>query len=158
MLDKLDRFVDDVAGLNSKLIVLVGPPGSGKTLLLSRLGERRGGAVINVGSALGRCLAQAPVARRPSEAANRLRVLVAEFDADGLVLLDNIELLFDRSLRLEPLDLLRRQAHARRMVAVWPGEFRDERLTYAAMGHPERRDYAVEGVVPFLLTESEANF
>jgi hypothetical protein len=53
----------------------------------------------------------------------------------------NIELLFDRSLQLDPLDLLKRHAHAKRVVAVWPGELQGDtrtgRLTYADMGHPE---------------------
>jgi hypothetical protein len=32
-------------------------------------------------------------------------------------------------------------------VAVWPGELRDGRLTYADMGHSEHRDYATDGLV-----------
>jgi hypothetical protein len=36
----------------------------------------------------------------------------------GVVLLDNIELLFDRRLRLDPLDLLKQLARARWVVAV----------------------------------------
>ena len=66
-----------------------------------------------------------------------------------MLLLDNIELLFDRTLQLDPLDLLKRHAHARRVVAVWPGELRDGRLTYAEMGHPEHQDYGLDGLVPF---------
>ena len=62
---------------------------------------------------------------------------------------DNIELLFDRTLKLSPLDLLRRQAQSRRIIAVWPGGMRDNRLTYAETGHPEHQDYAVDGLVPF---------
>ena len=70
-----------------------------------------------------------------------------------LLLLDNIELLFDRSLQLDPLDLLKRHAHAKRVVAVWPGELQGDartgRLTYADMGHPEHQDYSLAGVVTF---------
>jgi hypothetical protein len=78
-----------------------------------------------------------------------MRELADEYASGDLVLLDNIELLFDQSLRLDPLDLLKRHAHARRVVSVWPGELRDGRLSYAEMGHPEYQDYGLEGVVPF---------
>jgi hypothetical protein len=72
---------------------------------------------------------------------------------DELVLLDNIELLFDCSLRLNPLELLKRQGHVRRVVAVWPGELSRGRLIYGTMGHPEYQDYGTEGVVLFQVND-----
>jgi hypothetical protein len=38
-------------------------------------------------------------------------------------------------------------AHSKRVVAVWPGELRGDRLVYADMSHPEHRDYSRDGVV-----------
>ena len=35
----------------------------------------------------------------------------------------------------------------KRVVAVWPGELRGDRLIYAEMNHPEHRDYSRDGVV-----------
>ena len=64
-----------------------------------------------------------------------------------MLLLDNIELLFERGLEINPLDLIKRLAHAKRVVAVWPGELRGSRLYYAEMTHPEYRDYDADGVV-----------
>jgi hypothetical protein len=77
--------------------------------------------------------------------------LANERAKDDVLLLDNIEILFDCSLHLNPLDTLKRHAHARRVVAAWPGEFSDGRLTYAALGHPEHQDYGTAGWVPFEL-------
>jgi hypothetical protein len=104
---------------------------------------------------LGRRLAKLPQRQRQLQAGRLLRE-VADAHAHGdLLLIDNIELLFDASLALNPLDLLKRQAHARRVVAVWPGEHRQgssgPRLTYAETGHPEHRDYSLDGVVPFFI-------
>ena len=78
-----------------------------------------------------------------------LRELAEQHATGDLLLLDNLELLFDRTLQLDPLDLLKRHAHVKRVVAVWPGELRDGRLTYAEMGHPEHQDYGLAGLVPF---------
>jgi MoxR-like ATPase len=149
MLTRLDRLVDEIAALHSKLILLVGRPGCGKSALLAELANRRGMKVMNVGAVLGGRLAAMPQRQRALQANVVMRELADEYASGDLVLLDNIELLFDQSLRLDPLDLLKRHAHARRVVAVWPGELCDGRLSYAEMGHPEYQDYGLEGVVPF---------
>lgn len=149
MIEKLDHLVDDISGLNSKLILLIGPPRSGKSHLLGQLAERRQGRVLSVGAALGRELITVSGTRRHLLAADLLKELADEFVSRGLLLLDNIEFLFDRTLQLSPLDLLRRHAHARRVVAVWPGELQEGQLSYAATGHPEHQDYGIDGLVPF---------
>ncbi len=149
MLTRLDRLADEIAALHSKLILLVGRPGCGKTALMAALANRRGAKVMNVGAALGKRLAALPQRQRALQAFVAMRELADEYANGDLLLLDNIELLFDQSLKLDPLDLLKRHAHARRVVAVWPGELRDGRLSYAQMGHPEYRDYGFDGLVPF---------
>lgn len=151
MIEQLDRLVDDISGLNTKLVVLIGSPGAGKSQLLRQLAARRKAAVMNVGAILGRELLTVPSTRRHLHAADMLKELAGGFVSQGLLLLDNIELMFDRTLQLSPLDLLKRHAHARRVVAVWPGELRDARLSYATTGHPEHQDYGIDGLVPFKL-------
>ena len=149
MIEKLEKLVDDITSLNSKLVLLIGPPRSGKTALLSQLSERRDAPVLNVGAELGRQLLAVPSTRRHLQAADLMKDLTDESAHQGLLLLDNIELLFDRTLQLNPLDLLKRHAHARRVIAVWPGELRERRLSYATTGHPEHQDYGIDGLVPF---------
>ena len=149
MLTRLDRLVDEIAALHSKLILLVGRPGCGKTALLAMLANRRGAKVMNVGAALGKRLSLLPQRQRALQAFVAMRELADEHASGDLLLLDNIELLFDQMLKLDPLDLLKRHAHARRVVAVWPGELRGGRLIYAEIGHPEYQDYGLEGVVLF---------
>ena len=151
MLEDLDRIVTEIGSLNSKLVLLIGPPRSGKSGLLSALAKRREAAVLSLGTALGRQLVAIPNARRHLVAVELLGELANSCATNGILLLDNIELLFDRTLQLDPLNLLKRHAHARRVVAVWPGELHDNRLTYAITGHPEHQDYGIEGLVPFTI-------
>jgi GTPase SAR1 family protein len=156
MLTRLDRLVDEIKALHSRLILLVGRPGCGKTALLAALANRRGAKVMNVGAALGKRLAALPRRQRARQAFRAMRELANEYASGNLqyascelLLLDNIELLFDKSLKLDPLVLLKRLADARCVVAVWPGELRDGRLIYAEMRHPEYQDYGLDGLVPF---------
>ena len=149
MIEKLEKLVDDITSLNSKLVLLIGSPRSGKSGLLAQLSERRDTPVLNLGAGLGRRLLAIPSTRRHLHAADLLKDMADETTHDELLLFDNIELLFDRTLQLNPLDLLKRHAHARRVVAAWPGELREKRLSYAATAHPEHQDYGIDGVVPF---------
>lgn len=151
MLEKLERLATEIAALHSKLILIIGPPRAGKTALLLAFGKRMEAEPLNVGSELGRRLAAIPQKQRHLQAGTELRALADEYAKGDLLLMDNIELLFDTNLQLNPLDLLKRHAHSKRVVAVWPGELRqvgnDRRLIYADMGHSEHRDYATDGLV-----------
>ncbi len=144
---ELRRLVGDVGDLNSKLILLVGPSGSGKTRLLRQFGETLDLEPLNVGLELGRRLAATPNNKRGFSAGELLREIADRERTEDPLLLDNLELLFEPSLQINPLDLVRRLAHSKRVVAVWPGELRGDRLVYADMSHPEHRDYSRDGVV-----------
>ena len=54
-----------------------------------------------------------------------------------VVVLDNLEMLFDTGLEVEPLRLLQVVSRNRTIVASWNGSYRAETLTYAEPGHPE---------------------
>lgn len=152
MVERLDRIVDEAGALHSKLVLLIAKGQTRKSSLLYKLAQRRGATVLNIGRELGARLAPLPAKQRGLAVPEVLRGLANENAAHDLVLLDNLELLFDRSLRLDPLDLLKQLARARRVVAVWPGQLEDGRLIYAEMGHPEHQNYSLDGLVPFEIT------
>ena len=137
MLTKLERYVDQLGEMHTKLIVLTGLPGSGKTKLLHALGNKLGIDLLNVNLELGRRLSATPHAARGFSAGQLLRYIADKQRKEEVLLLDNIELLFERGLQINPLDLIKRLAHSKRVVAVWPGELRGNRLYYAEMTHPE---------------------
>ncbi len=147
MLAALEQLVGDIDNLNSKLILLVGPSRSGKSKLLRQLGTKLSIEPLNVGLELGRRLAATPVIKRGFSAGESLREIAGKARLHEPLLLDNLELLFEKGLQVNPLDLVKRLAHSHRVVAVWPGELRGDRLVYADMSHPEHRDYGREGVV-----------
>jgi hypothetical protein len=147
LVERLERLIGEINDLNSKLILLVGQSRSGKTQLLRQVGAKLNIEPLNIGLELGRRW----LPRRTTSVGSPLascceRSLTRNAQIDPL-LLDNLELLFEPSLQINPLDLVRRLAHSKRVVAVWPGELRGDRLVYADMSHPEHRDYSLDGVV-----------
>jgi len=60
---------------------------------------------------------------------------------DQLLILDRLEVLFTPTLQLDVLRLLLDLGRSGRLIAIWPGEYQNTRLTYAMPGHPEYREY-----------------
>lgn len=149
MLEELRRLVAEVGALHSKLIMLVGGRDAMNAERLAAFAEEVGLVPLNIGLALGRALSVVPQKQRHLKAVGLLRELVEEHAPGNLLLVSNIELLFDQTLQQDPIDLLKRLAHIRTVVAVWPGECQGGRLSYAPMGHPEHREYGLDGLVPF---------
>jgi len=147
MLTQVEKVLAELSHLNSKLALLVGPSRTGKTRLLRELGDKLHVKPMNVSLELGRRLIATPNNKRSFCAGGLLRQIAEEEHSDDPLLLDNLELLFEPGLQINPLDLVKRLAHSTRVIAIWPGELRNDRLIYADMSHPEHRNYVRSGVV-----------
>lgn len=124
-----------------RLVLVVGPARSGKTRALSELAVRHQWPRINVNMQLSERLLELTHRQRAVRVATVLEGIL-DLNADKVVLLDNIELLFAEALAQDPLRLLQSLARNRAVVAAWPGTFDGAHLTYAEPGHPEVRRYS----------------
>jgi ABC-type uncharacterized transport system fused permease/ATPase subunit len=130
-----------------RLVLVVGASGAGKTATLRALGEHLGVGVVNLGLRLSERLLDVPVRYRPVEVLGLLDDILATSDGDLPVLLDNTEILFELALEQQPLQVLQRLSRNRTVVATWSGVVQGGRLTYAPVGHPARREYAVDNLL-----------
>jgi hypothetical protein len=138
-IDVILTRIDQVQGMTNQLVLVAGPSGSGKTTALHAVAERSGFPYVAVGLALGELLLDVPPGERPLRVASGLDDLVR--DRGPVVLLDNLEILFEPSLRVDPLALLEGLSRSRTVVAAWNGAVVGTTLTYAEPGHPEYRTY-----------------
>ena len=132
--------------LYHRLVLVVGPEGSGKTSALRDVAERIDAPLINVSLELSRRLLDLTERQRRIRVPPLLEGIVAETAGD-VVLLDNVEFLFDIELRQDPLGLLQRLSRRRTVVAAWNGTMEDNHIVYAVPEHPEYRRYPVDGVL-----------
>ncbi|MGE4345465.1 MAG: BREX-3 system P-loop-containing protein BrxF [Geoalkalibacter sp.] len=84
--------------------------------------------------------------RRALQLPRLLGEIVGEATGE-LVLLDNIENLFDVHLEQDPLRLLQGLSGNKTVVAAWNGPIADGHMTYAVPGHPEYRRYPIQDLV-----------
>lgn len=137
---RIDQQIPALVSRYFRLLLVVGPPRSGKTTALRHLAEERGWSVVNVNLRLSERLLEVTSRRRPLEVQRILDGIVSE-RASQPVLLDNTEILFNPALQLDPLRLLQQLARNRSVVASWSGNFAGDRLTYSVPGHTEFRPY-----------------
>jgi hypothetical protein len=137
--DKIKRSLQAAEGLYHRLVLLVGDTGSGKTRVLREVAQDLGTKVINVNLALSAELLELTAKQRALRLPGILDQIVDKEQSP--VVLDNIEILFDKDLEQDPLRLLQGISRNRSVVASWNGTTVGSKLIYAETGHPEYRSY-----------------
>ena len=137
--DKIKRSLQAAEGLYHRLVLLVGETGSGKTDVLRDIAEEFGSSVVNVNLALSGELLELTAKQRSLRLPGILDQIADQ--AQSPVVLDNLEILFDKDLQQDPLRLLQSISRNRAVVASWNGIMNSGRLLYAETGHPEYRSY-----------------
>ena len=142
--------VNQAHELYHRLVLVVGPSGSGKTSLIQDVSKQTGFRYINLNLELSRALLELTERQRIL----RLPLLVDEISGktgDQVVLIDNLEILFEVSLKQDPLRLLQQISRNRTVVATWNGTIAGGYLTYAAPNHPEYRRYPAHDLLAVTL-------
>jgi ABC-type hemin transport system ATPase subunit len=132
-------------------MLIVAPAGAGKTTVLKEVQERIGAPLINVNLDLSRRMLDLTERQRALQLPRLLREIINDAEG-GVVLFDNIEILFDVSLQQDPLRLLRGLSRNKTVVAAWNGSIDNDHMIYAVPDHPEYRRYLVRG---FLVASPE---
>ena len=137
--DKIKRSLQAAEGLYHRLVLLVGETGSGKTGVLRDVADDLGTEIININLTLSAELLELTAKQRALRLPGILDKIADK--ARSTVVLDNLEILFDKGLKQDPLRLLQGISRNRSVVASWSGTTAGGRLMYAETGHPEYRSY-----------------
>lgn len=118
------------------------------------LAGQHGWPVLSVGAVLSQALLEIEPRRRPS----RVRPVIAKAVQErvpGPLICTDIDLLFEPSLSLDPLLLLRDTSRIAPLFAMWPGTFANGTLHYASSDPPHahyrawvRPDLCASCIVP----------
>jgi hypothetical protein len=143
---RIMRLLPQAMHMYHRLILVVAPLRAGKTAALRDVAQQTGYNYVNVNLELSRCMLELTQRQRQLQVSRLLRDIIRTAH-DQTVLLDNIEILFDVSLKLDPLRCLQDVSRDRTVVAAWNGAVIAGYLTYATPDHPEYRRYTLEDLV-----------
>ena len=138
--EQIEQAIEQAASQYYRLVIVAGLPGSGKTAALQQIAPRVSSDVINLNLELSRRMLEMTRSQRSRQVERLFRDVIAAVPGD-VILLDNIEILFDPELEVDPLRLLQSSSRNRTMVASWNGSFQGETLIYAEPGHPEFQQF-----------------
>ncbi|MDO9228847.1 MAG: BREX-3 system P-loop-containing protein BrxF [Syntrophales bacterium] len=150
--DRIIQRIGQAAELYHRLVMLVAPAGMGKTAALQNVHERTAAPLVNVNLELSRRMLDLTERQRALQLPRLLAEIVGASPAE-VILLDNIEVLFDVSLKQDPLRLLQGLSRNKTVVAAWGGSIDGEHMVYATPDHPEYRRYPLRD---FLVVNPEA--
>jgi len=146
LIAQLEEKIAEAGMSYYRLVLLVGPPGSGKTNILQSMAKRLGTKTINVNLELSQKLLELSKRERRLQVHRLLADIIGSTGGET-VFLDNIELLFDEELKVDPLRLLQSLSRNITVVAAWNGDTVNGSVTYAEVNHPEYRRYSAEDLL-----------
>ena len=147
--DRLPEILEKAAAADAlyhRLVLVVGAPRTGKTAILAAFAESVEVPVLNVNLALSAALMDLPIRRRPLDVPRLLSDAIAAASSEPVVL-DNLEMLFDTSLKLDLLACLRHASRNRTIVAAFPGTVQEGHFVYAEPHHPEYRRFPAQDIL-----------
>lgn len=137
-----------------KLTIIVGPAGSGKTRLLKQLAGTLRLPTLNFGLHFSQRLLDLTRRQRALKSEDIAIDVIEEHLQSGLCL-DDTELLFDSTLRLNPITFLQEVSRNRLLVATWNGTLTAGELRFAYPGHPDFFSQAVSGYPVISIAEDK---
>ncbi|MGM0653328.1 MAG: BREX-3 system P-loop-containing protein BrxF [Bacillota bacterium] len=141
--DRVIKSIGQATDLYYRLVIIVAPAGSGKTVVLKEMQKRVDASLINVNLELSRLMLDLTERQRALQL-NRLLTELINSSKSDIVLLDNIELLFDINFKQDPLRLLQGLSRKKTVVAAWNGLSDEKYLFYATPDHPEYKKYPLK--------------
>ena len=140
--DQVLRKIKQADELYHRLMLVVAPAGAGKTTALQDVQKRVGATLVNVNLDMSRRMLDLTERQRALQLPGLLREIINNAEGE-VVLFDNIEILFDVSLKQDPLRLLQGLSRNKTVVAAWNGSIDGDHMIYAVPDHPEYRRYMV---------------
>jgi hypothetical protein len=144
--DQIIQKLGLTADLYYRLILVVVPSGGGKTAALRNVHEQIKAPVINLNLELSRRMLELTDRQRSLQVPKIIEEIVNGSKSD-IVLLDNIEILFDATLKQDPLRLLQGLSRNKALVVAWNGTSNSTHFSYASPEHAEFKRYPIRDLI-----------
>lgn len=124
-----------------KLVWVAGGTAPARSILLRGLADAEDGICVEVGRILSEALIEIPAPLRTASMDQCFAGCIAA-PSGALTCLDHLEILFEPSLKINPVQLVRSASRHALLVASWPGRAESNRLVFGPPDHPARTQVA----------------
>jgi AAA15 family ATPase/GTPase len=141
--------IDDAKKSVNQLILIVGPIGSGKSAMLKDAFSYNFTS-INLGLELSRKLMNLSKERRVLDA-EEIALSIIDNKNPARLALDNMEILFEHPIQLNPLTFLKKVSQQRLTIATWNGSSESHKLCYGKNGCPTYQEFVYSNQDTFIV-------
>jgi len=144
----VDLIIERIAQASDqyyRLVIVVSQADQARPTI-EELRQRTMAPLLNINLEVSRLMLDMTERQRTLQLPRLLDEVISKASGD-LVILKNFELLFDISLKQDPLRLLQRISRNRTVVAFCRGTVEKGYFTYAVPDHPEYRRYSIKDVI-----------
>ena len=145
-MDDLNEAITKASANRSRLVFFVGDKIESK-----ELSEHE---QLNLNKLLSAQLINLPRSERARSVERIVSSLISEVSTDEVVV-NGLEIFFDRSLAIDPVRLLEACSKNKTLLVRWPGDKTNSGLSYALPSHPEYRSYRQADLSDVILLESD---
>ena len=118
-----------------RLVWVAGGLSMARTSLLQETAWQENGRYVDVGRALSSALLDLSPALRPASVEECFSACLAPASS-GPTCLDHLDILFEPSLKVNPITLVQHASRHTLLVASWPGSVSDDVLCFGPADHP----------------------
>ena len=118
-----------------RIIWVVGGSASDRTTVIRAVADAEDGAVLDVGRLLSAALIEIPSPHRAVSVDDAFSEMLSGGGKEVLCL-DHLEILFETSLMLHPIDLVKNASRRFLLIASWPGTLTQDSLAFGPEDHP----------------------
>ena len=130
----LNKKIEELNNLESKLLLIIGAPGSGKSKVIREYSQETGIPIID----LDKIFVNTPSEKIMEQMKNFLNTYNQE-----VLLLDNKKILYAKNSTIDMLAFLKEISQSIPVVATWNGKIEDRQLFHLRKDAPEDLIYSV---------------
>lgn len=118
-----------------RMILVVGGTATDRSTIIRGVADAADGALLDIGRLLSAAMIEIAAPHRAVSVDDAFSDILASGGKDVLCL-DHLDVLFEVSLRLQPIDLVRNASRRFLLVASWPGTTTSDSLVFGPEEHP----------------------
>lgn len=128
-------MMDQVRHAHYRLVWVTGGSARARSAFLCQVAQRMDCPLMSIGRVLSASILELAAPLRPASAEGAFYDMLHSSGRE-LLCLDHLEILFDESLMLKAVDLVRNASRRFMLLASWPGNADESSLTFGPADHP----------------------
>lgn len=136
--NRINDYLLSTLSIGSGLVLIIGKSGIGKSELLKKVSKQHKVRIISLNGKLAEI--------RLLDRATSIQEILEFFIKDEVepIIFDNVELLFNPNLKINPISLFQSLAHTHKLIIAIPGLLKNQQLVYARPNNLEYKTYPLD--------------